>query len=231
MSLNLTFLGHSAFHGSVESRGFFIDPFVSPNPKARGIDLDAWSAEDIFLSHAHQDHIADAEDLALRTGATIVSNYEIATYYGQKGLNGFGMNFGGTYAASYGAAKYVVAHHSSSFPDGSYGGCPGGFVFMLSGINFYFAGDTSLFGDMALIPKLCGPQSFAILPIGGTFTMDVKEAIEAAKLIDTNVVIGCHYDTFAPIEINHQEAIMSFADEGIELLLPSIGETLTFGNE
>lgn len=228
MSLKVTYLGHSSFHVTTAKNSFFIDPFVTPNPLAANIQLDDYKADHIYVTHAHQDHIADVPAIAKSTGATIVSNYEIVQKFAESDLAGHPMNFGGILTTDYGRIKSVSALHSSSFPDGSYGGCPGGFVFMLQEASFYFAGDTSLFSDMSLIPQLCGAIDFAILPIGGNFTMDAVEAVAAAKLVGTTKVIGCHYDTFGYIKINHDEARNSFNEAGIQLLLPSIGESLEF---
>lgn len=127
----------------------------------------------------------------------------------------------------WGTVKSVVAIHSSEFPDGTYGGNPGGFVISNTEGTFYVAGDTALTMDMQLIPKICPSLDFAILPIGDNFTMGIDDAVEAAKMVQCTTIIGCHYDTFGYIEIDHQYARKAFADAGIRLLLPTIGETIT----
>ena len=121
-----------------------VDPFISGNPKASQIDLEAIKADYILLTHAHQDHILDAEVIAKRTGATIVSNFEIVSHYQKMGLNGHPMNHGGSWKFDFGTVKYVNAIHTSSFPDGTYGGQPGGFIIKGEHKTIYIAGDTAL---------------------------------------------------------------------------------------
>jgi L-ascorbate metabolism protein UlaG (beta-lactamase superfamily) len=177
------------------------------------------------LTHAHQDHILDVEAIAKRTDAVIVSNYEIASHYGNKGFNYHPMNHGGSWDFKFGNVKYVNAIHTSSFPDGSYGGQPGGFVIKGEHKNIYIAGDTALTMDMKLIPMRT-KLDLAILPIGSNFTMDVDDAIIASDFLDCDKVLGYHYDTFGYIEINHQEAKRKFFDSGKDLMLLEIGESI-----
>ena len=221
----ITFYGHSSFHVSHEGGQFLVDPFISPNPKASSIDVDQLQADQIFLSHAHQDHMADVERIAAHNpDVVVISNFEIANYFGAKEIQTVGMNHGGIWSGGTWDAKYVSAIHSSSFPDGSYGGNPGGWVFKLSdGKTIYMAGDTCLTQDMKLIPMMFGPIDLAVLPIGGLFTMHADEAALAAQFVETKVVIGCHYDTFPPIEIDHQSAKATFKSKGVSLHLLEIG--------
>ena len=163
------------------------------------------------------------EAIAKRTNAVIVSNYEIATYYGNKGFQNHPMNHGGSWDFEFGKVKYVNAIHSSSFPDGTYGGNPGGFVIEGEHKNIYIAGDTALTMDMKLIP-LRTKLDLAILPIGSNFTMDIEDAITAAEFVECDKVLGVHYDTFGYIEINHEEAIKKFFNSGKDLMLLKIGD-------
>jgi len=222
----LIFLGHSGFQVQSGAARLVIDPFVQGNPLAAHLDLNDIDCDHIFISHGHQDHLADAEELVNRTDAKIVSNFEIVSWYGEKGIKGHPLSFGGTYSSDFGRVKYVPAWHSSMLPDGKNGGNPGGFVFMLEGIQFYFAGDTCVYSDMKLIPQLCGSMDFAILPIGGNFTMDAQEAILAAQFVGVSTVVGCHYDTFDMIKIDHAKTMRLFADAGITLILPEIGKVI-----
>ena len=135
------------------------------------------------------------------------------------------MNTGGKWHFEFGTVKCVVAHHSSSMPDGSYGGNPMGFVFITNEENFYYAGDTALTFDMRLIPKWAS-LNFCILPIGDNFTMDVQDAILASDYVKCPVVIGVHYNTFGFIKIDTEKAVEAFKAEGKTLLLPEIGQTI-----
>lgn len=175
-----------------------------------------------MLTHAHADHILDVETVARRTGAVIISNYEIVTYYENKGFKTHPMNHGGSWTFDFGKLKYVAAVHSSSFPDGTYGGNPGGFVIEGEHKNIYIAGDTALTMDMKLIPMRT-KLDLVILPIGNNFTMDVEDAIIASDFVACDKILGMHYDTFGFIEINHETAIKKFFDKGKDLMLLEIG--------
>jgi L-ascorbate metabolism protein UlaG (beta-lactamase superfamily) len=199
-----------------------VDPFISGNPKAAHIDINLLQADYILLTHAHQDHILDVEAIAKRTNALIVSNWEIATYFSNKGFKSHPMNHGGSWKFDFGSVKFVHAVHSSSFPDGSYGGNPGGFVIEGEHKNIYISGDTSLTMDMKLIPMRT-KLDLAILSIGNNFTMDVEDAIIAANFVECDKILGVHFDTFGFIEINHEEAIKKFFNKGKDLMLLEIG--------
>ena len=225
--IKFTYYGHSCFGIDINGSQVLLDPFISSNPLAREIDIAKIQADVIFLTHGHRDHVSDLEKIATEN-TTIVANFEVASWFGKKGYNTEGMNQGGTWSGDFGSVRLVNAIHSSSLPDGSYGGNPLGFVFMTSDLTFYVAGDTALTLDMKLISDLCGKVDLAILPIGGHFTMDAKDAIMAARMVNTSKVIGCHYDTFVPIEIDHDRTRQIFEEAGIQLKLPVIGEQFTF---
>lgn len=223
--MKITFYGHACIGIEVSGKHILIDPFITGNPKANHIDITTLKADYILLTHAHQDHILDVEAIAKRTNAVIVSNYEIASYYGKKGLQYHPMNHGGSWQFDFGKVKYVLAIHTSSFPDGSYGGQPGGFVIEGEHKNIYIAGDTALTTDMKLIPMRT-KLDLAILPIGSNFTMDVDDAIIASDFLNCDKILGYHYDTFGFIEINHEEAIKKFFDAGKDLMLLEIGKSI-----
>lgn len=221
--MKITFYGHASLGIEVNGKHILVDPFISGNPNAAHIDISTLKSDYILLTHAHQDHILDVEVIAKRTNAVIVSNWEIATYYGNKGFQSHPMNHGGSWNFDFGKVKYVNAIHSSSFPDGTYGGNPGGFVIEGEHKNIYISGDTALTMDMKLIPMRT-KLDLAILPIGNNFTMDVQDAIIAADFVECDKILGVHYDTFGFIEINHEKAIKQFFESGKDLMLLKIGD-------
>jgi len=223
--MKITFYGQSSLGIEVSGKNIIVDPFISANEMASHINIDELKADYILVTHAHGDHVLDVEAIAKRTGATIVSNAEIATYYEKKGFKSHPMNHGGSWKFDFGNVKYVSAIHSSSFPDGTYGGNPGGFVIESEHKNIYIAGDTALTFDMKLIP-LRTKLDLAILPIGNNFTMDIEDAIIASDFVECDKVLGCHYDTFGYIKINHEEAKKKFFDKGKDLMLLEIGASL-----
>ena len=198
MAADIKWLGHSTFLIDIDGRGVLIDPFLTGNPVARTAAADL-SPDIILLTHAHGDHVADALDIADASGATIVCNFEMGDWYMARGYeNVFQGNPGGSFRNDWMSAKWTIAFHSSSFPDGSYGGQPNGFVIRGGGVTIYHAGDTSLFSDMRLI----GDEGLdvALLPIGDVFTMGVDDSIKAAQLLRAGIVVPMHYNTFPPIE-------------------------------
>ena len=225
--MKFTYYGHSCFGVNVAGKNLLFDPFIRGNELAKDIDINTIPADYIFVSHGHEDHIADAFDIAMRTGAAVVSNYEIAIWCHKKGvLKYHPMNHGGQWNFKFGKVKYVSAVHTSSMPDGSYGGNPGGFVVETAEGNFYYSGDTALTMDMQLIPLTCGPLNVALLPIGDNVTMGISDAVLASDFVKCDKIIGLHYDTFGYIKINHEEAKQKFASRGKELRLLTIGETI-----
>ena len=223
--MKITFYGHASIGIEVSGKHILIDPFITGNPNASHIDINTLKADYILLTHAHQDHTLDVEAIATRTNAIIVSNWEVATYYGNKGFQYHPMNHGGSWQFDFGKVKYVAAVHSSSFPDGTYGGNPGGFVIESEHKNIYISGDTALTMDMKIIP-LRTKLDLAIFPIGNNFTMDVEDAIMAADFVECDKIMGCHYDTFGFIVVNHEEAIKKFFDAGKDLMLLDIGQSI-----
>ncbi len=224
--MKITFYGHACFGVEINGTHVLIDPFITGNPLASHINVDEVKADYILLTHAHQDHVLDVERIAERTGATIVSNYEIVMYYGAKNLKGHPVNHGGTYTNDTFSAKYVNAIHTSSFADGSYGGQPGGFVITAGEKSLYVSGDTAVTMDMQLIPMTTNLTA-SIFPIGDNFTMGVDDAIIASDLVICNKVIGCHFNTFPPITIDIDDAKEKFTQAKKELVILEIGETIT----
>ncbi len=224
--MKITFYGQSCLGIKIGEKHILVDPFITGNDLAKDkIDIMQLKADYILLTHAHNDHVLDAEKIAKNTGATIVSNFEIANHYEAKGITVHPMNHGGNWSFDFGNVKYVNAIHTSSFDDGSYGGQPGGFVIEGEHKNIYIAGDTALTMDMKLIP-MHTKLDLAILPIGDNFTMGVDDAIIASNFVECDKVMGVHYDTFGYIEIDHEEAKKKFYDAGKDLMLLEIGESI-----
>ena len=222
--MKITYYGQSCFAIETKGKTILFDPYISKNPLAKDIDVNSIQADYIALSHGHFDHTADAIDIAKRTGATIIAAYEIHNWAQQQGIKKtHPMNPGGQWTFDFGTILCVTAVHSSSFEDGSYAGNPMGFVIWNEEGCLYFAGDTALTMDMQLIPMLCPPLDTAILPIGDNFTMGVKGAVLASDFIKCNKIIGCHYDTFGFIKIDHNKAKKAFEDAGKALILLDIG--------
>jgi L-ascorbate metabolism protein UlaG (beta-lactamase superfamily) len=223
--MQLTYYGHSCFLIETKGTRLLFDPFITPNGKASHISADSIQADFILVSHGHEDHIADCISIAKRTNAMVIASWEICQWLNKNGVsNTMPMNTGGSKKFENFKVKCVVAQHSSSMPDGSYGGTPLGFV-IYGDKNIYYSGDTALTLDMQLVPR-SGPMHCCILPVGDHFTMGYEDAARAAHLIQCGTVIGVHYDTFPYIEIDPQAAKEHFSVNGLTLLLPDIGETL-----
>ena len=224
--MKITYLGHGSLSLEVNNKTLIVDPFITGNELANHIDINALKADYILITHAHQDHTLDVETIAKNTNATLISNHEIITHYEKKELNGHPLNHGGKKVFDGIEIKFVNAIHTSSFPDGSYGGQPGGFVVSFNNQSVYIAGDTAVTFDMKLIPMQTS-LDLAILPIGDNFTMGVEDAIIASDFVACNKILGYHFNTFPPIEIDKAEAIEVFKSKNKELILLEIGASLT----
>ncbi len=224
--MQITFLGHASLGIEIGKINILIDPFITANELAKDIDINSLKADYILLTHAHQDHILDVEAIAKRTKATIISNFEIVNHFENLGITGHPMNHGGSWQFDFGKVTYTNAVHTSSFPDGAYGGQPGGFILETNEGTIYIAGDTALTMDMKLIPMQT-KLDLAVLPIGDNFTMGIDSAIIASDFIECNKVLGYHYDTFGYIKIDHNKAIKSFSEKGKQLILLDIGQSVS----
>ena len=198
MSIKVTWYSHACFLIETDGGKLLIDPFITDNPLSP-INADAVDADYILVSHGHGDHLGDTINIAKRTGAMVISNFEIQTWLLGQGIeNVHPQHIGGGFDYPWGRVKLTHALHGSALPDGSYGGNPCGFLFYVQGKKLYHACDTGLFYDM----KLIGEEGIdlAILPIGDNFTMGPEDALRAVKLIEPAHVIPIHYNTFDVIK-------------------------------
>lgn len=203
MTAVLTWLGHGTWLIETDDTKILLDPFLDDNPSSpvKAADVEA---DYILISHGHFDHIADAVPIAKRTGAQVITVFEIAQWLNQQGIeNTLGMNIGGSVNLPFGKVTMTIAHHSSVLPDGTYGGNPAGFVLTINRKRIYFACDTALFEDMVLIgsPRI----DLAVLPIGDLFTMGPEESLRAIELLAPMMVAPAHYNTWPPIEQDVEE--------------------------
>lgn len=224
----VTYYGHSCFLVELGGKKLLFDPFITGNPLASVISLESIAADYILVSHGHHDHTGDLIVLAKQTGATVIAAYEITAWAKRHGVEHVHpMNTGGHWMFDFGKVKCVNAVHSSSLPDGTYGGNAMGFLIETGNGNFYYAGDTALHYDMKLIGDY-KKIKLAFLPIGNNFTMGIDNAVIAADFVNCDHIIGMHYDTMEMIRINHDEARRKFDAAGKRLELMGIGQKMEF---
>jgi L-ascorbate metabolism protein UlaG (beta-lactamase superfamily) len=230
--MEITYLGHAGIAFNCANHRVLIDPFVShyPAADAAGLKLQDLAVDDLLITHGHEDHVADAPELAAREGVTTIANYEVAMWLKEQGAQAvIPMNHGGVIDRPYGRVRMVNAVHSSTLPDGKPGGNPAGFILEAEGKRVYHAGDTALHVDMELIGRHWRPD-LAFLPIGDCFTMGPEDALIASQMIQCNRIVGIHWDTFPPIALSadrKHRAVAAFAEVGKTLILPSIGEVFS----
>lgn len=226
--MKITFLGQNCFLFTYKGKNILTDPFYNFQKEKSGFDISAQKIDFVLITHAHQDHTADVKEvLEHHPDATIIAQPEVCGYFSHS--NNVDLNIGGTTQIEDLKITMVNALHTSSFADGTYGGTSAGYVLRLPQGNIYFAGDTGVSTEMSLLSALFGKIDLAILPIGGHYTMCAKQAsFAAAELIKTPKVIGCHFDTFPPISIDHEKTKEYFAEKNVEMILPNLGESLEF---
>jgi L-ascorbate metabolism protein UlaG (beta-lactamase superfamily) len=226
--MKTTYYGHSCFAVEAVGKTLLFDPFITPNPLAKNVDVNKIPADCILVSHGHEDHLADCVAIAKRTNALVIASFEVALWLTKMGAPRIHpVNHGGAVTFDGIRMKFVNAIHSSTLPDGSPGGKPGGFVVETEAGNFYYSGDTALTLDMKLIGESV-KLKFAALCVGDNFTMGADDAVKAAEFVRCSQILGVHFDTFPPIRIDHEAAKRKFdaADKTLHLLRP--GETVNF---
>lgn len=212
----LTYIGHSAFLIEKDWDGILIDPFITGNPVA-DFDFKKKRITYIIVTHAHLDHLGDAIAISKATGASIIAVFELANYCIEKGAKAIGVNIGGHLHFKWGSVRFLPAIHSSSNPDLPYGGLAASLLFDIDGTTIYHAGDSSLTNEYSLIGELYHPY-YALLPVGGYYTMDIEEAAAAAKLLYSMEIIPIHYNTFPNIKVNIQNFVDLIESQGQKCL-------------
>ncbi len=199
----LTYIGHSAFYIEKDWDGILIDPFITGNPAAN-FDFKKKRITHILVTHAHLDHLGDAIAISKATGAQIITVFELANYCIEKGAKAIGVNIGGTLKFNWGSVKFLPAIHSSSNPDLPYGGLASSLLLDIEGTTIYHAGDTALMSEFSIIGEKYNPY-YALLPVGGYYTMDIYDAALAAKMLFSMEIIPMHYNTFPNIKVDIQK--------------------------
>ncbi len=220
--VDIKYIGHSAFQITNGDKAVLIDPWVDKN---KSYDWKKEPVTDILLTHAHGDHLGNTVEIAKDKDITVTAVAELADYLGKQGVKTKSIGLGSWINFSWGRAVFVPAFHSSSLPDGTYGGVAAGIILDIDGVRIYHAGDTCLTGEMKTIKELYAPQ-VALLPIGGNYTMDVEHAAMATKWLGVRTVIPMHYGTFPEIQADLQRfaQLIAFGNTACQIVNPISAE-------
>lgn len=224
--MKFTYYGHSCFEFDFDGTRVLLDPFITYNPLAKELNAEDLSPDYIFLTHGHEDHVADLVKVQKAKNATVACIVETAAWVRKQGIANeqvLEFNLGGTISLPFGKVKMVFAAHSNSTPDGQYGGFPVGFVFFVGNKTIYVSGDTALTMEMKLLERF--KLDYAFLPIGGHYTMDAEDAVIAAQFMKCQSIVGTHFNSFPPIQIDEQATEKLFSEADLNLILPEIGKT------
>ena len=205
--IKILYYGHSCVLIETNKHKILIDPYFTDNPKTK-MSPNEIIADYILVSHAHFDHIGDTLTIAKKNNATVVGAYEVAEYCTKQGATSFAMNIGGSHIFDFGEVQLTAAIHSSSLPNGAYGGLACGFLIRMENKTIYHSGDTALTYEMKLIGEM-NNIDLALLPIGDCFTMGPVDAAQAVEFLKPKAVIPIHYNTFPQIEQDPED----FADK------------------
>jgi L-ascorbate metabolism protein UlaG (beta-lactamase superfamily) len=222
----LTYFSHAAWKIETTGTTILIDPFLDDNPTSPVKSKDV-TTDYIIVTHAHGDHIGDSIPIAKANNATVISNFEIANWFGEQGVTAHPLHIGGAHNFPFGRVKLTQAFHGSSFPDGSYGGMPAGVLVTVEGKTVYQSGDTGLFSDMKLIAEM-NPIDIAMIPIGDNFTMGLDDAVKAAEFLNPKMVIPMHYKTYDVIDVDPNQFVMRVKQMGIEARVLDYGGSIEF---
>lgn len=217
--MQITYLGHSAFEIKTNEKKILVDPFLVMSP-----NYDFSCVTDIFVTHGHSDHLGSAIEISQKTGAKVTAIFELANYCASKGAIVNGVNLGSWINYDWGKSIAVPAFHSSSTPEGFYAGASCGYVFEIEGKTIYHAGDTCLNSEMKVIGDLYEPD-FSMLPVGGTYTMDIEHAVIASEWLKTSAVIPMHYNTFDVINVDIKDFETQIRNRGKMPVIMQIGQS------
>lgn len=221
--IRILFHGHSAFQIECENWNILIDPFITGNPVAT-VDAESLEPTHIILTHGHGDHLGDTIEIAKRTGAMVITTFEVANYLKDRGLENIAdLGIGGGRNFDFGRVKCTIAHHGSAAPDGTYMGAAAGALIFIGGRTLYHSGDTALTMDMKLLGEMYSID-VAMLPIGDNYTMDVTDAVKAVEFVDPKIAIPMHYDTFPVVQADPEKFREGVEAQGKQAVILKPGE-------